>query len=193
MGKEVEIVEDREILELFWARAEKALAAVQEKYGRLLHRIALNILEQEQDAQECVNDTYLALWNDIPPQRPDPLCPYVCRTGRNIALKRLRWDRAQKRCSRYDLSIEELSASLAGESLEQQLSARALAQAMDAFLDTQTRENRVLFMRRYWFGDSLQEAARVVGLPANTAAVRLSRLRGRLKVHLEQEGFYEKG
>ncbi len=186
-------MEDSKILALFWQRAESALDALQEKYGRLLYRIALNILEVPQDAQECVNDTYLALWNAIPPQRPEPLCPYVCKTGRNIALNRLRSDRARKRCSRYDLSLEELSAVIPGPDLEEILSARALARAIDSFLDQQSRENRVLFLRRYWFGDSVQEAARVVGLTANTAAVRLIRLREKLKEYLQKEAAYEEG
>ncbi len=186
-------MEDRKILALLWERAESALDALQKKYGRLIYRIAMNILEQEQDAQECVNDTWLALWNTIPPQRPDPLCPYVCKTGRNIALNRLRSDSAQKRCSRYDLSLEELSDILPGPRLEETLSVRALAQAIDTFLDTQSKENRVLFLRRYWFGDSVQEAAKVIGISANVAAVRLSRLREKLKDYLMKEVLYEEG
>ncbi len=184
-------MEDSKILDLLWNRAEGALDALERKYGKLLHRIAYNILGREEDAQECVNDTYLALWEAIPPQRPEPLCPYVCRTGRYIALNRLRSDRAQKRGEGYDLSLEELAGCIPGPCLENTVSARALAQAIDSFLDGQTKENRVLFVRRYWFGDSLQEAAKIVGMRPNTAAVRLHRLREKLKEYLIKEALYE--
>ncbi len=184
-------MQDSKILDLLWNREESALDALETKYGKLLYRIAYNILGRNEDAQECVNDTILALWNAIPPQRPEPLCPYVCRTGRYITLNRLRSDRAQKRGEGYDLSVEELSGCIPGPSLESALSARALAQAIDDFLDTQRRENRVLFVRRYWFGDSVQEAAKVVGLSPKTAAVRLYRLREKLKEYLIKEALYE--
>ncbi len=183
-------MEDQKILSLLWNRAESAIAALQQAYGRLIYRIALNILEVPQDAQECENDTYLALWQTIPPQRPEPLCPYVCRTGRNIALKRLRLETAQKRCSRYDLSLEELSWVIPDDRTEQEISARALGRAIDAFLSGQKPENRILFLRRYWYGDSVQDAAAHLGISANTASVRLLRLRTELKEYLEKEAFF---
>ena len=100
---------DKRILKLLWDRQERGLEEMAAAYGQRLYGIAYNILGNRHDAEECVNDTYLALWNTIPPQRPDPLIAYACRVGRNIALNRLRSDSAQKRDSRYDLSLEELS------------------------------------------------------------------------------------
>ncbi len=183
-------MEDKKIVTLLWARAEGALKALEREFGNLLYRISLNILEDPRDAQECVNDSYLAIWNAVPPEKPEPLKPYVCRVGRNTALTRLRNDRARKRCSRYDLSMEELAEALPDRSMEEALNARALGWAIDRFLDTQSRENRILFLRRYWFGDSLREAAKLVGLSPNAASVRLYRLRAELKEYLIGEELY---
>lgn len=184
-------MEDEKIVQLLFARAETAVAALQSKFGNLIYRICINILQVPQDARECENDTYLALWNAIPPARPEPLTPYVCRTGRNVALNRLRSDSTQKR-SAYVLSLEELSGCIPDRCMEDTVSARALGRAIDDFLATQSRENRVLFLRRYWFGDSVGEAAKSLGISANTASVRLLRMREKLKHALmEKELYYE--
>ncbi len=183
-------MDDRQILKLFFARAEGAIEALAEKFGNTLERIAMNILENREDAQESTNDTYLAIWNAIPPREPEPLAPYVYRTGRNMALKHLTHDRAQKRRSCYDVSLDELAGCLPGEDLEQMLDARAVGRAMDAFLETQSRENRYIFLRRYWYGDSIRDIAQVLKMRENVVSVRLNRLRGKLKDHLIREGFY---
>lgn len=182
-------MEDRHILTLLLKRAESAIDALAEKFGSRLHALATNILADPQDAEECVNDTYLALWNAIPPNRPDPLSGYVLRTGRNIALKRLRSNTARKRCTAYDLSLEELSGCIGAADLQNTLDSRALGRAIDAFLDTLSKENRILFLRRYWFGDSIKTIAAQRHLTENTVSVRLSRIRGRLKDYLTQEGY----
>ncbi len=184
-------MDDHRIIELLWQRSQQAISALENAYGRLLHRICRNILGSNLDAQECVNDTYLALWNAIPPQQPDPLCPFVCRVGRNQALKRFRDDRAQKRCSQYDVSLEELAGAIPDRCMEETLSARALGRAIDAFLDTLDGDNRVLFLRRYWFGDSVGNIAVLLGITPNAASVRLNRIRNQLKAYLVEEGLYE--
>ena len=184
-------MEDRKIVALYWQRAEKAIAATAEKYGVLLQSIAGNILGDHHKAQECVNDTYLVLWNRIPPERPDPLSAYACRIGRNIALNRRRDDQAQKRNSEYDLSLEELQNCLSGPTLEETLDAKRLGKAIDTYLAGITRENRILFLRRYWFGDSVQEAASFLGIRENAASVRLHRIRNGLREFLIREGYYE--
>ena len=183
-------MEDRKIMRMLFVRAEGALEALAEHFGKQLHTIARNILGDERDAQECVNDTYLALWNAIPPAQPDPLCAYVCRVGRNIALKRLRSNTAQKRCSTYDLSLEELAECI-GSTMEETLDERELGRSINSFLGTLSPENRRIFLRRYWFGDSVQAIANTFALSENTVSVRLSRLRGKLKDHLIKEGYYE--
>lgn len=185
-------MEDKQILELLWNRVEGVLDALAQKFGKRLHHTAMNILGNRQDAEEAVNDTYLALWNAIPPEKPDPLAGYVHRTGRNVALKKFRYLTAQKRSTQYEVSLEELSGILPAPSLEEMLDARELGQAIDRFLDTVSRENRILFLRRYWFGDSIKHLSKATGISENTISVRLSRLRAQLKDYLYKEGiFYE--
>lgn len=184
-------MDDNRIISLFGQRTEKALDAVKQKYGMLLQSIAVNILADPRDAQECVNDTYMAIWNRIPPEKPEPLSAYICRITRNLALKRRRDDRAQKRYSEYELSLDELSGCLAGPSLEETLEARELGRAIDAFLDTITKDNRIIFLRRHWFGDSVKQIAASMGFSENAVSIRLNRTRNQLKDYLIQEGYYE--
>jgi len=184
-------MEDKRILSLLWERAENAIIALSAAFGKRLQHTAMNILGNHHDAEESVNDTYLAVWNAIPPGKPDPLAPYVYRIGRNVALNHLREKTAQKRDSSYDLSLDELAGSIAGPDLWEQLSARELGRAMDVFLDTVSRENRVIFLRRYWFGDSVQDIAKALSLTPGAVSIRLGRTRDKLKVYLTEEGFYE--
>lgn len=183
-------MEDRRILQLLFARAEQALEELAKKYGNGLLRLCRNILGNNENAQECVNDTYLALWNAIPPARPDPLSAYIYRVSRNIALKRLRQETAQKRGGGYGVSLDELCGCVADRRASDMLDAWLLGQAISAFLAEESRENRVLFLRRYWFGDSIRDAAQAVGLSENTASVRLSRIRNKLRDYLIREGYY---
>ena len=149
----------------------------------------LNILGNHADAEETVNDTYLALWNSIPPEQPDPLTPYVYRVGKNLALKKHRDSTAQKRDSRYDVSLDELGECMAGSSLEDAFDARLLGCAIDDFLTRQTQQNRIIFLRRYWFGDSVKEIAALYAMSSGSVSIRLMRLREALKEHLTKEGF----
>lgn len=126
-------MEDMHILELLWQRSEAALTALQQKFGTRLYRTAYNILGSHSDAEEAVNDTYLALWDAIPPERPVPLGGYVYRTGRNIALKKLRTQTAQKRNAQHGLSLDELVGALPDSSMQEELGARALGQAINCF------------------------------------------------------------
>ena len=178
------------IIALLWARSEEAIDGLSQNYGRRLYQTSYNILSDQQDAEECVDDTYLAVWNAIPPKKPDPLAAFVYRIGRNISLNRLRSCQAQRRDNRFDLSLDELATCIPGSTLEEDLDARVLGQALDRFLETQTRENRILFLRRYWFGDSVRDVAQSLGLTENAASVRLNRLREKLKYYLIKEGLF---
>ena len=181
-------MDERSIIKLFLYRAEGAIDALAKKFGSKLKHLCMNILSNTQDAEECVSDTYLALWNAIPPANPDPLSAYVYKTGRNVALKRLRSRTAQKR-SGYEVSLEELSQCIPGIDTESTWEAKALGEAIDSFLSTLPQESRVLFLRRYWFGDSLKDIRHLTGIRENTLAVRLSRIRSDLKDYLRTEGF----
>ena len=183
-------MEDSGILELLWCRAEGAIDALAAKFGRRLRATAMNILGDARDAEEAVNDTYLAIWDAIPPARPDPLCAYIYKVCRNTSLKLLRSRTAQKRSSDYDLSLEELAQVLPAGTLEEQLDSRALGQAIDRFLDTLDAGDRVLFVRRYWFGDSVSMLAAQRYMTPGAVSVRLHRLRQKLKDYLNKEGFW---
>ena len=162
-------MEDAEIVDLFFQRLEQAIPETAAKYQGLIFQISRNILENPQDAEECVNDTYLGLWNAIPPHRPNPLLAFVCRVARNV-------------------SLVELEGCLAAPSAEETWSAQALGQTLDCFLDTLDRKSRVMFLRRYWFSDSVSWIARQMGITENHVSVQLHRIRSRLKQYLEQEG-----
>ncbi len=186
-------MEDSTIIRLLFDRAETAISALGEKFGRRLKSLALNILGSIRDAEECVSDTYFAIWNAIPPKQPESLAGFVYKTGRNQALKRLRADTAQKRDDRYDLSLEELAGCIPGPALEAQVEARELGLAIDGFLAGQPRTNRVIFLRRYWFGDSVRDIGRALGMTENAVTLRLRRVREQLRTYLIKEGYYDAG
>ena len=183
-------MEEKKLIDLLWQRNQDAISALAEGYGHRLQRLAQNLLSSELDAQECVNDTYLAVWDSIPPQRPVPLTPYIMRLCKNIAISRLRAETAQKR-SAYQLSLQELEEAIGMDTLERTISSRELGRAIDAFLDTLSKENRVIFLRRHWYGDSVTDIARSLSLSESNVSVRLHRTRQKLKAYLEKEGLYE--
>ena len=182
-------MDDKEILELYWARSEQAIAETGRKYGAAVGRVARNILADAQEAEECVNDTWLAAWNSIPPRRPEPLLTYLCKIARNGALSRRRQSLAQKRNSSFDLALDELEEVLAAPgSPERDYETRELAAAVNGFLAGLSREDRFAFLRRYWYGDPVKLVASRLGWGEHRVSVRLSRIRKNLKNHLEKEG-----
>lgn len=182
-------MEDREILALFEQRSTRAISAAEAQYGRILRQLCRNLLDDRRDVEECLSDTFFALWNAIPPERPEPLAAYACKVARQLALKKRRDAHAQKRDSRKNLPLDELSQALSAPSAEENWEADQLGRTIDAFLDRQKQIDRVLFVRRYWFGDEVKAAAGLVGLSENAASIRLRRLRLRLREYLIQEGY----
>lgn len=180
---------DEMIIDLFFERSEQAISELDKRHGGAVGRVALNILGNVEDAKECVNDTWLGVWNSIPPNRPSPLRTYVCKIARNIATKRYHSSRAQKRNSQYDLALDELADCLPDSgSVEDEAAAKELAEIINTFLDTLTYEDKFLFMRRYWYADSLSDIAAMAGMSYNNAAVRLHRVKEKLRRILEKEG-----
>ena len=180
-------MKDERIIELFFERSERAIEALDLKYGRLCHNIAYNILCSLRDAEECVSDTYLAVWNVIPPERPYSLKAYVCKIVRNISLKLHRAKNADKRRGEYDISFEEISGCLqSDDNVEQAAEAKELVKIIEDFLDTLTEENRTIFIRRYWFFDSYKNIACAVGLSEKTVSVRLYRIREKMRGYLAE-------
>lgn len=184
-------MDDEKIIELFFERSEQAIGELDIKYGKLCHNLAYNILRNQSDAQECVNDAYLGAWNAIPPAKPNPLLAYVCKIVRNISLKRYYWKAAAKRSSAYEIAMRELESCLSTpDTVETEVEARELALIIEGFLDTLTTENRIIFMRRYWFLDTYKNIGAFVGLTEKNISVRLSRIRKQMKQYLfEREVF----
>ena len=182
-------MEDKHIVGLFLRRAETAIAAVAKKYGTRLTALAQNILHDRRDAEEVVSDTYLALWDTIPPQEPDPLSAYSFRICRNTSLNKHRANTAQMRNAAYDLSLEELADCIPDTAMEQTLTARELGRAIDTFLAKQSHDTRVIFLRRYWFGDSVKAIATALGMKENAVSARLNRTRSALNLYLIKEGY----
>lgn len=183
---------DETIIQLFWNRSENAIPALAQKYGDACLRLAKNLLPNVQDAEECLNDAYLGVWNAIPPQRPTSLKAYLLGIVRHLALHRHRSNTAQRRNASYDVALGELESALASVGPpEEQLMAEELTASIQRWLDTLSPENRVLFLRRYWYGDPIPDIAARCSLRENTVSVRLSRLRTRLRRHLGEEGLCE--
>ena len=182
-------VDDSKIIELFFERSEQAIIELSKKYGAVCTKVADNILNDERDTEECVNDAYLGAWNTIPPQNPNPLLSYVCRIVRNIALKRYHANTAAKRNSIYDTALDELEDCIpAPTTIEEEFDAKATAQIIDRFLRTLDKDNRVLFVRRYWYSDSITDLSKLFHTSNHNISVRLSRIREKLKRYLLQEG-----
>ena len=181
-------MDDSKIIALFNERSEKAISAVSRKYGRLSLRIAENILKNKEDAEECVNDAYLVLWNKIPPESPSPLSSYLFKIVRNISLKKYRKNVSVKRNSFYDVALEELENVLfADVSAEQELIAKNIAAEVNVFLGNLPENDRILFVRRYFYGDSVKHIASLSDTNPHYVTVRLSRIREKLKAHLQKE------
>lgn len=182
-------MDDQKIIELFFDRSELAIQALAAKYEKLLHKISFHILQNNEDVAECLNDTYLGVWNVIPPERPNPLSAFVCKITRNISLKKYRANTAAKRDASMDLSMEELEPCIPTPSAEEEWNAQELGRTINRFLHTLELENRVLFVRRYWFADSVKDIAEELRISENLASVRLKRIRKQLKKYLEEEGY----
>lgn len=178
-------MDDIKIVELLFARSETALSQVSEQYGALIKKVAMNVLNNASDAEECVNDTYLALWNSIPPQRPHSLVSFICRLARNISINRFRYNTAEKRNSSYEVALEEVDYFLpAGESVEEELETKELAAALESFLDGLSKLDRVLFVSRHYLSESYRDISEKTGLSEKNVSVRLTRTRSKLKEYL---------
>lgn len=180
-------MEDTKIIDLFFQRSEQALRELDLSYGKSFKKLSYNIVNSREDAEECVSDAYLGAWNTIPPLQPDPLFSYVCKIVRNISLNVYHRKKAAKRNSIYDVAMQELEDCLpARATVETELEAKELTRLIERFLDTLTAENRIIFMRRYWFSDTYADIAKQVGLTEKNVSVRLTRIRRKLREYLIQ-------
>lgn len=183
-------MDDSKIIDLYWARSQQAIAESEQKYGAYCRTVARNILDRVEDAEECVNDTWLRAWNTIPPQRPSFLQAFFGKLTRNLSLDRWRRDRAQKRGgSQMELALEELEECLATrDRVDEALDAQTTAELISEFVRQLPKQDRLLFVRRYWYLDNIQTLAKTFGMGQSQVKTRLHRIRQRLKIQLEKEG-----
>ena len=181
--------EDQKIIDLYWNRSENAITETAVKYGRYCTSIAYGILKSREDAQECVSDAYLMAWNAIPPRRPADLGTYLGKITRNLSIDRLRTRNRDKRGGgETPLALEELEEVVVGsDSPENEAIRKELAASMNRFLGELTVQERYVFVRRYWYLDSLADIAKNTGFSGSKVASMLFRLRGRLKKQLIKE------
>lgn len=182
-------MKDEEIIALYWARDERAIAASTARYGSYCHSISYNILHNLQDAQECVNDTWLAAWKSMPPHRPHRLSVYLGKITRNLSLNRVKHYAAEKRgLGQRELALSELEECIpSGGNVEQFIEEMSLAQSVNRFLYAQPRQKRNIFIRRYWYLCSIRDIAQAYDMSESKVASLLFRMRNELKSHLEKE------
>ncbi len=186
---EVRSIRDDEMITLLNQRDERGITALRESYGRLLKSLAYGILRSEQDAEECESEALLRAWNSIPPERPRSLCAWLCRVTRRLALDRWDYNRAAKRSAEV-LPIDELSDFIGGNSdAADRLSEKELTRLLNEFLSKQDHRTRVIFLRRYWFGDTTAEIAERLGATDSMVKSRISRTLKKLKEFLRKEGY----
>jgi RNA polymerase sigma-70 factor (ECF subfamily) len=184
-------MDDSKIVQLYWDRDERAIPTTADKYGGYCTAIAKNILGNREDAEECVNDTYLNAWNSMPPHRPSVLSTYLGKITRNLSYNRYKHITADKRGGgELPAVLDELADCVSSkENLEQELDRQELVRAIDAFLDTLPRDKRSIFLCRYWYTDSISEIADRHGMTAGAVSMTLNRLRGKLHDYLMERGF----
>lgn len=184
-------MEDTQIIELYWQRNEQAIAETSSKYGAFCFSIAKNILSNQEDAEECVNDTYHQAWNVIPPQRPVKFRPWLGKIVRNIALNLWNKHHTQKRYAGMTALLSELEDSIpSSQTVEQEIEEKELTEHIECWLRSLDREDRILFVRRYWNGVALRDLAREKGTAPGKLAQRMYRLRIDLRTVLEKEGIH---
>lgn len=182
-------MEDSRIIELFFSRSEQAISELAYKYGKVCRKIAVNILNNVEDAEECVNDAYLGAWNSIPPQKPNPLVTYICKITRNVALKKYRYNTAKRRNGYYDISLSELEECIPSARQDTaSCTGEELTKVIENFLNTLDKKSRVMFVKRYWYAESVKEIAEEFGVTENSISVKLLRIREKLRKYLIREG-----
>ena len=182
-------MDDQRIVEYYFERDEQALTLTAQKYGALCHSVAMNILANREDSEECVNDTYLQAWNAIPPERPTLLGAYLCRITRNLAINRYRADRRDKRGGgQAAVAIEELNECLADAESTSVCDEIALRDAVNGFIRRLSDPARTVFVQRYWYVRPVADIAEELGMSESRVKMILHRTRSRLREHLNKEG-----
>lgn len=181
-------MDDQRIVELYFARSEDAIRETEAKYGRYCHSVAYNVLHSHEDAEECVNDTYIRAWDSIPPKKPSRLSTFLAKITRNLALDRIDYYNAEKRPKDTVSLIEELGeCTSSGDDILDEI---ALRDAINSFLAGLKKRTRIVFMQRYWYFRPISDISRDLGISESSVKVILHRVRNDLRTHLEKHGFY---
>ena len=181
---------DSQIIALFWERNEDAIQETDAVYGRRLYAISDKILHSHQDAEESVSDTYMRAWETIPPQRPNYFFAYLAKICRNCSLSRLQWNSAVKRNAEVVSLTQEMENCIPDRSYERKLEGEEIGRVLNAFLDSISLESRLIFMRRYWYTDSIAEIAARYSISEGKVKTQLHRTRNKLQLFLAKEGIY---
>lgn len=183
-------VDDAKIIDLFWARSEDAIAQTDVIYGRKLNALANKILLNREDAEESVNDTYMQTWDTIPPQRPKYFFAFLASICRHLSLNKLDWKMAAKRNAEVVSLTEEMEQCIPDISHDRTMEARELGSILDAFLGSLPKDSRLIFLRRYWYVDTIAEIAQRYGMTESKVKMQLRRTKDKLRTYLEKEGIF---
>lgn len=179
---------DDQIIDLYWARNEEAIACTDHAYGHKLQSLAFRILSRYEDAEESVSDTYMKAWQTIPPQRPVYFFAFLSKICRHIAFGRLDWQNAAKRNAELVSLSDEMQLCIPDRGWERTMEGQEIGHLLNEFLATTPKESRIIFIRRYWYADSVTEIAKRFGISESKVKTSLHRTRGKLRVFLEKEG-----
>ncbi len=183
-------MEDTAILNLYWARDELAITETDKAYGRKLFGLSNRILQNQEDSEENVSDTYMRTWNAIPPQRPKYFSAFLSKICRHLALDRLDWRKASKRDAEIISLTKELELCIPDTSHDRYMESKLIAHAIEGFLQSLPKESRLIFLRRYLYVDTVSEIARRYGISESKVKMQLHRTRGKLSEHLKKEGIF---
>lgn len=181
-------MEDKKIIDLYWARNEDAIAETEAVYGAKLWTLAERIVQCHEDAEESVSDTYMKAWETIPPQRPNYFFAYLAKICRHFALGKLDWKNAAKRKAEVVALTQEMEQCIPDTSRDGAMAGKEIGRILNRFLETLTPENRCVFLRRYWYVDSIAEIAARYGISESKVKTQLHRTRAKLRTYLEKEG-----
>lgn len=186
-------MDDRQIIEMYFQRNEDAIEYTQEKYGKYCYKIAYNILCNHEDSSEFVNDTYVATWEAIPPHRPNVFSAFLAKITRRLSVSRLRDNTAKKRNNANNICFDELNECIADKSeVYDNMDVSELKDIIEKFLSTRSKDERNIFICRYFFGDSISDISRQFNYSVSKIKTTLHRSRKELKQYLIKEGvFYE--
>ena len=182
-------MDDKMIIDLFFSRSENALSELERKYGISMQSISYNILKNREDAEECVNEAYMSLWNAIPPERPEPLFAFASRVVRNISLNRYKHNKAKKRGGGFDIALEEIADIIPSEQgVEAECENNEIREALNDYLATLSSENLYIFMRRYWYMEDVRDISRAMNISDQAVYLRIDRMKKKLNKFLEKRG-----